>query len=304
MRKIKKFKLFLFLLLILENIFAQQEGWISDITSSAYFFNPAYFGILGGWEGIISVKKQWISIPGSPQILGIAGYHTSKKYRITGGLMATTETIGPFSNSLISISGGYVLKAGTFTNIALSLRVGYSSYKFKSEELNIKDMGENTIKNINFNYPEISSGFVIQNRSFIGGISVSKINKVKFYEGPLWGSFKTRRHIYVWGSYSFLLSSQLMYRTSGILKYVNGAPPELQVNNYFDIYRSIEAGIGFRSIPSLVFIMGANIKNNIRTGFHIDVIFGRYRKGLITYEFNIAITTTLRKPFIHAPKVL
>ncbi len=293
--------------LLFTGVHSQQDPLISQYVYNTYALNPAFFGTLGVWEGVISARKQWGDFPGSPAILMVSLYHTAFLKRYTGGILALVDRIGPVRYSFISASMGYVLKAGRNASISAGMRAGIAFWNFDTRNIKQKDMEDlNTLTNNQYGgvLPFLSVGILYQSGKFYGGASITNLTESVASTSPIYGEYLQKRHFYLFSGYTVVAGSGLLWKPSFCLRFVRGTPLNFQLDNTFVISQILIAGLGLRSSPALIFILGATLKDNIRAIINIERIVSRdQRNGLMSYELIIGTSVFTRK-IMASPSVL
>lgn len=119
---------------------AQGDVQLSQYWAVPTFFNPAATGATDFVNIRGGARLQWLGIKNAPQtflLLADAPFMVGKK-RIGVGLTMNQESLGLFSNLLISAQGSYKLKIWKGL-LSIGVQAGYNNTRFKGSEVYIPD---------------------------------------------------------------------------------------------------------------------------------------------------------------------
>jgi len=274
---IKKFTtLFLFLILAVR-VFAQQDPMYSQYVFNGLLINPAYAGSREVLSATALYRNQWINIPGAPKT-GIFSIDSPIKNAKVGlGLNLVVDKISVTSHT--GISGVYSYKV-YFDQSVLSfgLQAGVGFYNSTNTELDPTDESSTDpalMTDYHTVLPNFSFGAYYHTDRFYAGLSVMDIlgQSIQNELYPNMANDLTINivsHYFLNTGYLFDLSGDVKFQPSFLLKYVAGAPLELDINGVFSFYDLLYLGASYRSNASLDFLFQVSINKQLSLGYSYE----------------------------------
>ena len=301
----------LFLLLIGSTAFAQQDAMFSQYMFNGLAINPAYAGTRNVLSTTALFRKQWVRIPGSPttETFTVDGPFSRKK-KGGLGLNLINDKIG-VTNSL-GIYGVYAYRVKIKRNKTLSfgLQAGVSQYRANFTSVSLtRDVAnqydaayENNIKRWNANF---GFGMYYYTKKFYAGLSIPHfipgklISKIKsssnYYETFISDKDKAHQyaHAFLTAGYVIKIKKDIKLKPSVLVKYVYGAPIELDLNANVWFYDIVSAGLSFRTADAILVMFEVQANKQWRIGYSFDYSYTRLRKYnsgtheiMLRYEFS------------------
>lgn len=241
-------------------------------------YNPANTGDTDFLRLRGGARLQWIGVRHAPQSFVATGdmpFLLAKK-RIGAGVTFSQESIGLFSNLLISAQGSYKLKAlgGIF---GFGLQVGYYNTRFKGSDVYIPDNDDYHQPNdpsiptqdLTGNAADFSLGVSYTHRLFHLGISALHLTgpevnmSIEGTEANDTQEFSTqlRRTFYFEADSNIELQNSLFQLQPALLVAtdLNSFSAGLSLRTTYN--RFLSAGIGYRWNDALSIMIGAEFKN-------------------------------------------
>ncbi|MCH7534722.1 MAG: type IX secretion system membrane protein PorP/SprF [Bacteroidetes bacterium] len=270
-----KYKLaFLIFVIILPSLasHAQQDALFSQYMFNPFVLNPAYAGSRESVSAVLMVREQWVGFDGAPGI-GTFSIHSPIIGKMAAGLNGTYEEIGPSKVTGIFGTYGYHLPVGK-AKLSMALRGGGYFYKIDRSLINYKNpldpfaLSPN-VKNFT---PNFDFGLYYYTKKYYAGLTTTHItkNKINYSSIDTANSFLSR-HLIVTGGVAFKLSKDLVLKPSFMLKYVKGAPLNVDVNASLLMRKLIWVGVTYRYRNAIIFLVEANITDGVRIGYSFDL---------------------------------
>lgn len=205
---------------------AQQDIILSKYTYNPMFFNPAYAGSNGWYEGTTQLhyRNQWLGIDGAPTTLLAAGEISLNDERVGLGASISSETIGVDRRVDLGINYAYRIRLETGF-LAGGLRAGASLYRSNFSNIEHVQTGD-IYDNNNVAYQVFTTGaglYYNQEQLYIG-VSVPSIYAITNAPGK---TFK-QRHFYLHaGGVIGGNNDDLNLEPSILLKYQKAAPLQI-----------------------------------------------------------------------------
>jgi len=280
--------------------YGQQDPLYTQYMYNKLAINPGYAGSHELFSIEALTRIQWVGMEGSPRTTSLSLHTPLRNPHIALGLYVYTDRLGPTVD--YGIMGNFTYRI-IFKNSKLSFGVnaGFKYYNIDFESLEAKDPGDieliNKVKNRAV--PDVDFGIYYYTPKFYVGLSSKHLlqNQMSVSSSPApdtKSSFsKLKRHFYGIGGAAFPLSKDLVFMPSLLVKLVEGAPVQLDVNTSFLILDVLTLGASYRTNAALAFLVSVNITRNLSIGYSYDIWFNRlqgYNKGSheirVGYDFN------------------
>ncbi len=298
----KKLFTTLVVLLIAGKMFAQQDALFSQYMFNKLAVNPAYAGSRELLSADLLYRYQWVNIDGAPKTISasihtpLVNPHLALGVNITNdkiGPMSTTGAMGTFAYRIIFPKSklSFGLQAG-FKNSGIIYN-DLKAYNTSDPLLLYQD--EMTKKLV----PDASFGVYYYSEKFYAGISSRELlqNQTLVVKDSAGNAQFTKllKHFYGMAGVAIPMGENVVFRPSILAKYVQNAPPQLDINASFLFANTLWLGASYRTEKAVSFITEINIAQNFRIGYSYDIWLNElkvYNKGSheirLSFDFNVA----------------
>jgi len=300
-----------FLVLFLQNAFAQQDPQYSQYMFNQVVINPAYIGSKEALCATMDLRKQWVAMEGSPRTgtISLHGPLPGKSIGLGGHLI--NEAIGPVKWSAAYFDFAYRFKLGK-GKLSLGLAGGLVNYNMTLSQSDYKDPGE-VFPNQNLGSKsafDAGTGFYYYTNSFYMGGSITHINRPNLYKDVYYFTnattavkdtsyinFNLRPHSFLYFGKGFLINENLVINPSILFK--NDSPgsrpvSSVDVNCNFLINKKLWLGFSYRNGYGIVGLFQYSVTDQLKVGYSYDLGFNRIgivgrgsHELMIGYNFNI-----------------
>lgn len=249
MRKLIILSLLLFAALPL--LVAQQDEQFTQFMYHKLGFNPAYAGMQETPTFTALVRQQWLGLEGAPQSQLLTFNMPLTASGIGLGANVSRHSIGATERLTADISYCYRfnLGRGGRMGIGLSSSVRMLRINFDETESTQPRDGDPAIpagmqsKMV----PNFGAGIYYSNQTFYVGFSAPRLltNNIDFAEE---GTVISREvpHYYLMGGILVRLGEKVQMQPQAILKYVEGAPFDGDINLNFIFSETVYSGVSYR----------------------------------------------------------
>ncbi|MEZ4931117.1 MAG: type IX secretion system membrane protein PorP/SprF [Saprospiraceae bacterium] len=248
---------------------AQQQPHNTQFMYYKLGYNPAFAGSQEAPCVSCIVREQWLGLKGAPSTQAVTFNMPMMNNRVGIGANVMRHTIGITTMYDVDLAYAYRFRLGQGMlgiGVQGSLRsltndfVETVATQSKPDDLTIPTNNENKFS---FNF---GSGVYYNSDRFYFGFSVPRLlsNSIDFNSNDNIVSREVQ-HIYAMSGYTATLSEDLKLRPQILLKYVDNAPLDADINMNLLIQDKFMAGLTYRT--------GGN-KVEERRGESIDVLFG------------------------------
>lgn len=280
--KKKKHRVFpILFLLIIQNIYGQQDPQYTQYMYNTQIINPAYagsrevlsFGVLG--------RTQWVNLNGSPQTGTFSVNFPTGLYRNMGlGLSIVHDQIGPAieSNAVLDYSYSINMAPYTISKLSFGLKAGVDILDVDYSRLNLSNPNDpffqnNVDKKLNL---QVGAGIYYRTENFYVGASIPNfLNSKHFDESSLENqdvnniAIDRLHYFYIMG-YVFNLGQSLKFKPATLVKFVSGAPLQWDLSANFLVHDKLALGASYRWNASVSGLVGFQISKSVFAGVAYD----------------------------------
>jgi type IX secretion system PorP/SprF family membrane protein len=271
----------IFLMIVsVTSVYSQQDPQYSQYMFNTLAINPAYAGSRDVVSATALYRKQWVNTPGSPRSSTFSVDAPFRREKVGVGLVVSNDKIGITNTT--SLYGSYAfrirLERGT---LALGLQAGFSQFSadYTSVVLDQDNKGDGAFaSNVNKFMPNFGGGFYYNTDKFYVGVSMPTfVNNKMFKKSDTAVSLSHQsRHLFIMGGFVVALSQDVKLKPSTLVKLVEGAPVEVDINTNVWFYDAVAAGLSYRAgAGTLVAMIEIQANKQIRIGYAYDAGFGK-----------------------------
>jgi type IX secretion system PorP/SprF family membrane protein len=233
--------------------------------------NPAYAGSHEHLSATVIARKQWLKIDGAPSTQTLSVHAPIYKSKMGLGLTAINDQIGVTSNT--GLYGAYAYRIKFKKSIlALGLQVGFTNYVSRYSQLEVRTPNDPAFASddVRFFLPNFGGGAYYYSDRYYIGFSVPHIldhlgNNTNVAHNAL-----QYQHYFLTAGYVFDLSPQLKLKPSTLIRAVEGAPIQADVNATLMINDVLWIGLSYRTSTALVFITQVMLTDQLSFGYAYD----------------------------------
>ena len=282
--------------------FAQQRPHYTQYILNNYILNPALSGIENYTDVKLGARDQWIGFEGRPQTFYISAHaplgkkdfkSSATSYSVPGqnprgtsywenytaseahhgvGFSIVNDITGNYNVFTANVSYAYHLGLSPTMNLAAGFSGGFSKVNYnRSKSSAPGDPGIGANGNIIYKTrPDLNAGLWLYSSDYFVGLSAQQIipQKVAFVNDTL--GLKLLPHLFGTAGYRFLLNEEINAIPSTMVKYVSGAPAQVDLNIKFQYLDLLWLGAGYRFGNGYSAMLGLNVGNTFNVGYAYD----------------------------------
>ncbi|UZR98278.1 PorP/SprF family type IX secretion system membrane protein [Chondrinema litorale] len=250
---------------------AQQQQMYSHYTANGLAINPAYTGSRDAVSGVLSYRNQWSQIDGAPvtQTLGVHAPVWHKKIGL--GLNIVNDVIGISKNFSLMSTYSYRLKLKS-GYLRFGVQAGVVNYRNNWSEVITTDEVDAAFSggDESFWKPNFGAGLYFNNQKFFAGLSVPVLIPHQLNDNNPVNGAKLYQHYFFTAGTLLGLSPKLQLKPSFLIKYVEGAPVQADLNAMFIFNKAFWFGGSYRTKDGVVFTMQYHTKKMLWIGYAYD----------------------------------
>ncbi len=293
---------------VLRDAHAQQQPQYTQYLINNYILNPALTGIENYTDVKISHRHQWVGLQDAP-VTTYLTLHTplgKKDDRTTAtsfdmpgenprgrnywqdyeaakphsgiGLKVINDRTGPLNRFSGYVSYAYHVGITAQTSISAGFEAGVQDVFLNRSKLdfgtaNPIDPAVYNSGEINSLKPDFGAGIWVYSADYFIGLSAQQIIPQKIYFSDNTVKQQTSKlvpHIFATAGYRFFIDDDISMIPSFMLKYVQPAPAQLDLNTKFQYRDLLWAGVGYRVKDGFNALVGLNVSNTFNISYAYD----------------------------------
>jgi type IX secretion system PorP/SprF family membrane protein len=284
----RKNTLLLFCLLGLTiGLMAQQDEQFTQFMHHKLGFNPAYAGMQETPTFTALVRQQWAGLEGAPQSQLLTFNMPLTASGIGLGANISRHSIGATERLTADIAYAYRFRMGRGGRMGIGLSTSVRQFQVNFDETTATQPidGDPSIPvGMQSKYlPNFGAGIYYNNQTFYLGFSAPRLltNNIDFAEETTIISREVP-HYYLMAGVLVRLSEQIQLQPQAILKYLEGAPFEGDINLNFIFSETVYSGVSYRIGGSSQ--TGLGEAGSVLLGMHLSdkFLFG------LAYDFTLS----------------
>ncbi len=254
--------------------YAQQEPLFTQYMLNDFVLNPAIAGTEEDFVAKFNFRRQWVGIKDAPvtQTLGIHGLLPGSLIGLGGYLF--NDAIGPTRRTGLRSAFAIHLPSSNGT-LSLGLMGGVFQYRIDGTKLTTEDPNDQVIlPTVESAWvPDAGFGLYYFSDSYFAGISMPHLieNNVNFSDVDRVKVTKMKRHYYLYGGYRLEVNDDFSIEPSLLVKAVQAAPFELDVNAKFFFKEMFWVGGSYRTNDAIAILAGFLLDDQWELGYSYDI---------------------------------
>jgi type IX secretion system PorP/SprF family membrane protein len=252
---------------------AQQLPLFSQYYYNRFLYNPAFTGVEDKGNVYLIHRSQWKDVAGAPVTYALTADGPVASNKIGLGLSIFNDQMDIFNRSGIYASYSYRFTLADDHDLTLGLSTGIIDNKIDFTNTSAHDVNDPLLYSQNQRKVTVDANFGVAYmwKDLAVGISVPQLlgNKINYLETNTNVYTTLKRHLIGSVSYAVTLSETqaIEFLPSVMLRYVNGAPVQLDINTNFSWKDMVRAGISYRLGYAVGFNIGTKLNDNIIAGY-------------------------------------
>ncbi|MDN5217258.1 type IX secretion system membrane protein PorP/SprF [Fulvivirgaceae bacterium BMA12] len=254
--------------------FGQQQVMFTQYMFNGLALNPAYAGSDETLNLTILAREQWLGFDGGPTNQMFSGHlPLGPQKKIGVGLTVEKEKIAV--TEVMNFYASYAYKIPVKNgHLALGLQGGLTHH---SQELTALTLPPGVVdpsfdENISSLLPNFGTGIYYSSKRFYAGFSIPMLIQNSFDNRDAVLVAKQARHYFLTSGYLIDLNPTLKLKPHILIKSVEGAPLNIDLNANLLIKELVWLGASFRNLNSLNALLEIQLNRQLRLGFAFDFI--------------------------------
>lgn len=284
---------------------AQQQVMFTQYMFNGLAINPAYAGSHETISATALAREQWVGIDGAPSTQTFSVHAPLKKDRIAVGFLFMRDRIGITTQNVVMGSYAYRIPFPNGAHLSMGLQFGANNYNADFTRLNPTtandpDLIQNDTRAFLLNF---GAGLYYNTQTFYAGFSAPFLLNNFFADENSGARAELIRHYFATVGWVMPLNHNVKLQPSALLKVVEGAPLEIDLNANLVFHDVLWIGASYRSFDSVNGIIQFQLTNNLRIGYSYDVTTTELRQfNSGSHELMVNYRFTFNKKRIITPR--
>ncbi|GEM59234.1 membrane protein [Flavobacterium columnare NBRC 100251 = ATCC 23463] len=253
--------------------FAQQEAQYTQYMYNTANVNPGYTGTRGCFSALVMHRSQWVGLEGAPKTNTVAmSTPLGLNNRMGLGVSVINDKIGPSDENAISVDLSYNINTSENSKLSFGIKGTANFFSVDFNKTKIHNVSDGLIRqNVdNRFFPNIGAGaFWYSDKTYVG-LSIPFILEQKYYDNDVQYVASERMHPHLIAGHVFRLSSEVQFKPTTMIKYVNGAPLQVDLSGNFWFNEKFSLGAAYRWSAAWSAMAGFQINDSWLIGYAYD----------------------------------
>lgn len=293
----------LFLILVVNPVFSQQDPLSSQYMFNALTYNPGVAGVSGMICATAINRQQWVGFTGAPSttVFNVSAPVRPFKIRSGVGLLVESDNVGFDKDINISASYSYHLDVGQGV-LGIGINAGMLNktlnpkWVIPTGDSHTPPSGDPLIPENKESYVAFDAGLGLYYKAdkYYASLSVTHLNqpKIKFSKGTPYIS----RHYYLTAGYTLQLPDPSLELLPSVFAFSDGKAMQFSLTSLIRYNKKVWGGVSYRSGDAIIGMIGLELFNGIRLGYAYDFTIsdiGKNSNGshefMVNYCFDLGL---------------
>lgn len=265
---------------------AQYDAMFTQYMFNEMFINPGYTGSKDAMAVNLLHRQQWVNFPGRPITTTFSVHGPLMNNKMGLGLSVLNEKIGKLNRNLAYLNYAYRVKTGTKGQLSFGLMAGIHNQVNKLSELKSTDAGDIQVSQNTPSLiaPNFGGGIYYYTNKFYAGISVPRMVDDGYLFNATGDVIKSTKidvqkfHYYLTIGNVFEINEDFKLKPQAMVKMVQNAPLQYDVNVNALIKNLVWAGISYRSSSDISAILGVQVNPQFIVSYSYDYSLTKLQK--------------------------
>ncbi|WP_190811535.1 type IX secretion system membrane protein PorP/SprF [Flagellimonas sp. S3867] len=268
---------FLFLVLTVQGLVAQQDAQYTQYMYNTLSVNPAYAGSRGQLTFAGLYRSQWIGLDGAPETFTINLHSPIRNSRLGYGISIVNDNIGDgvVQETYLDVVLSYTIEFARDNKLSFGLKAGGNMLNLDFNGLRNFDQEVVQQDNIDNQFnPNFGLGLYFHNDRFYAGLSAPNVLETEYFDNGDADAVNflaaERINMYFITGYVFDLNADWKFKPALLTKAVGGAPLQVDLSATFLFAEKVSFGAAYRLDAAVSALAGFQITDQVMLGLAYD----------------------------------
>nr|WP_309597325.1 type IX secretion system membrane protein PorP/SprF [Flavobacterium davisii] len=218
-------------------------------------------------------RSQWVGLEGAPKTNTLAlSTPLGINNKMGLGVSVINDKIGPSDENAISVDLSYNIPVSEGSKLSFGIKGTANFFSVDFNKTNIHNVSDGLIRqNVdNRFFPNVGAGAFWYSEKTYVGLSIPFILEQKYYDNDVQYVASERMHPHLIAGHVFRLSSEVQFKPTTMIKYVNGAPLQVDLSGNFWFNEKFSLGAAYRWSAAWSAMAGFQINDSWLIGYAYD----------------------------------
>ncbi len=280
----KKVSLYiLFILVVCNEIQAQQLPYYTQYRSNIFLLNPAVTGTKRTVDARLGYRYQWAGYDGAPRTSMVSAHGRFFKGKMGAGLFMVQDRIGPSKQTNLGVNYAFHIR---FPDCELSMGAGglFTKYTLEGGDITLHNTVDPSINQYIASsvwVPDVNAGIYLYNDRFHIGVGALHLaqQKANFYKGDSakHGKIPYSAHVNLSVGYNFAQNPEYVWESNVLATYVTGVPLFLDYTLRLHIKEKMLCGLSLRLHDAVALHLGVTFLEDFQVTYSYDFLLSKMR---------------------------
>ncbi len=270
----------------------QQQVLFTQYLYNMLPLNPAYAGSHESLSVTALAREQWTGIDGAPSTQTLSIHSPIPNRNMGLGLTVIHDKIGITDQTGLYGAYAYQLPLGNGAKLSLGLQAGATFYRTDFTRVDPEDAA--FMNSVSEMQPNAGFGLWYSTDTYFAGLSAPQLIESKLDKNSIDSDSHLTRHYFAVAGYVFNINSGLKLKPTVLIKYVDGAPLQLDLSANVLLKDVLGFGLSYRSFDSFDGLIQFQLTDQLQLGYSYDFVttteLSRVNSGshelMVNYRFS------------------
>lgn len=257
---------------------AQQRIMFTQYMFNGLAVNPAYAGSQDALDLTLLAREQWMGIDGAPSTQTFSAHTPLPDTKASVGLLLTRDQVGVDTQTGVYGAYTYRIKLAK-GSLSAGLQGGFDFYRAGFSRVQVEDDDQHFVQDDAQAFlPNFGAGLYYRTKKFYAGFSVPYLLNNLYPNHQETSQARQYRHWFASAGYVLALNRDLKLKPNVLVKAVQGAPVEVDLNANLLIKETLWVGMSYRSFDALSWLVEFQFTPKLRAGYAYDMTVSPLRQ--------------------------
>jgi len=265
---------------------AQQDPIYASYMQNPLTINPAYAGSNNMLNASVQYRTQWAGLDANPTTINFSGHMSVFHNKIGAGIMVIQDKLGDNKNTEFQAVGSYKIQLND-SWLSFGMQTGFIRYETDPSMLTIRDPGDPAFEQLTETKFNTGVGVLLKSDNYMLGISAPRLLPATVSQGGQTIELYSQTY-YFFGSYAWLLTEDIRFKPSVLMRATQGSPLSFDVNATATFKEHLTGGLFTRNFNTYG-LLAQLVVNKFRFGYVFELPVGSSNLNFTTHELTVGI---------------
>jgi type IX secretion system PorP/SprF family membrane protein len=204
------------------------------------------------------------------------------------GFNFTSDRLGPEQNQTFNLAGSYQIRLSEKYRLSAGMSFVGNMRRANLDDLkDLYDLDDPDMARINTFSPNVGGGLLLYSAKNFFGVSLPRFTEYRLTKMDML-PLNQLRHLFVYAGHVFEVNENLWIKPSVLVKFVHGAPTEVDLNAVVHVRKMFDVGFNYRTGDGVGLLAGIKLRDHLILNYVYELPLTDIRYGsLKTHEIGV-----------------